>query len=148
MSDKAMGLLRITSWYPNFNGSHFGLPPSETHRMTGLPPKIVWTMTYSHRPHLLRRKWGPCALCHGKLTSIQNSMEAILAFHPTLSTGRLDWTGWQNGVNGDVFAQTRWRSKCQRECLWKQQTLFQATFSVFQLTFESDNVSTRKLRRP
>ena len=46
-----MGLVRITSWYPNFNGSHFGLPPSEIHRMTGLPPKIVWTMTYSHRPH-------------------------------------------------------------------------------------------------
>ena len=38
-------------YYPNFNGSHFGLPPSEIHRMTGLPPKIVWTMTYSHRPH-------------------------------------------------------------------------------------------------
>ena len=47
-----MGLVRITSWYPNFNGSHFGLPPSEIHRMTGLPPKVVWTMTYSHRPHL------------------------------------------------------------------------------------------------
>ena len=47
----AMGLVCITSWYPNFNGSHFGLPPSEIHRMTGLPPKIVWTMTYSHRPH-------------------------------------------------------------------------------------------------
>ena len=37
----AMGLVRITSWYPNFNGSHFGLPPSEIHRMTGLPPKFV-----------------------------------------------------------------------------------------------------------
>ena len=48
-----MGLVRITSWYPNFNGSHFGLPPSEIHRMTGLPPKIVWTMTYSHKPHCL-----------------------------------------------------------------------------------------------
>ena len=44
-----MGPVRITSWYPNFNGSHFGLPPSEIHRMTGLPPKIVWTMTYSHK---------------------------------------------------------------------------------------------------
>ena len=49
-----MGLVHITSWYPNFNGSHFGLPPSEIHRMTGLPPKIVWTMTYSHRPHAVR----------------------------------------------------------------------------------------------
>ena len=38
-----MGLVRITSWYPNFNGSHLGLPPvpSEIHRVTGLPPKIV-----------------------------------------------------------------------------------------------------------
>ena len=31
-----MGLVHITSWYPNFNGSHFGLPPSEIHRMTGV----------------------------------------------------------------------------------------------------------------
>ena len=46
-----MGLVHITSWYPNFNVSHFGLPPSEIHRMTGLPPQIVWTMTHSHRPH-------------------------------------------------------------------------------------------------
>ena len=29
-----MGLVRIS--YPNFNGSHFGLPPSSIHRMTGL----------------------------------------------------------------------------------------------------------------
>ena len=50
-----MGLVCITSWYPNFNRSHFGLPPSEIHRMTGLPPKIVWTVTYSHRPHRLLR---------------------------------------------------------------------------------------------
>ena len=40
-----IGLVRITSWYPNFNGSHFGLPPSEINKMTGLPPKIVRTMT-------------------------------------------------------------------------------------------------------
>ena len=40
-STSPMGLVRITSWYPNFNESHFGLPPSEIHRMTGLPPQIV-----------------------------------------------------------------------------------------------------------
>ena len=51
LSALEMGFVRITSWYPNFNGSHVGLPPSEMHRMTGLPPKIVWTLTYSHRPH-------------------------------------------------------------------------------------------------
>ena len=36
-----MGLVRITSWYPNFNGSHFGLPPSSIHRMTGLGGNFV-----------------------------------------------------------------------------------------------------------
>ena len=30
-----MGLVYITSWYPEFNGSHFGLPPSSIHQMTG-----------------------------------------------------------------------------------------------------------------
>ena len=50
-----MGLVRITSWYQNFNVSRFGLPPSEIHRMTGLPPQIAWTMTYSHRPHLMNK---------------------------------------------------------------------------------------------
>ena len=50
-----IGLARITSLYPNFNGSHFGLPPRSIHRyrLTGLPPKMVWTMTYSHKPHAL-----------------------------------------------------------------------------------------------
>ena len=54
-----IGLVRTTSWYPYFDGRHFGLPSSEIHRMTGLPPKIVWTMTYSHRPHL-----QACKLLH------------------------------------------------------------------------------------
>ena len=35
-----------------FNGSHFDLPPSSIHRMTGLGGKMVWTMTYSQRLHL------------------------------------------------------------------------------------------------
>ena len=42
LGGRKMGLVRITSWYPNFNGSHFGLPPSVIHRMTELPPKIVF----------------------------------------------------------------------------------------------------------
>ena len=33
------------------NGSHFGLPPSSMHRMTGLGGNFVWTMMYLHRPH-------------------------------------------------------------------------------------------------
>ena len=55
-----MGLVRITSWYPNFNGSHFGLSPCEIHKMTGLPPKIVWTMTCLHRPHCTLPYTSPC----------------------------------------------------------------------------------------
>ena len=35
-------------------------------------------------------QWGPCALCYG----IQNSMEAILACNPALSTERLDWVAF------------------------------------------------------
>ena len=31
-----MAAVCITSWYPDFNGSHFGLSPSSIHRMTGL----------------------------------------------------------------------------------------------------------------
>ena len=31
-----VGAVRITSWYPKFNGNHFGLPPSCIHKMTGL----------------------------------------------------------------------------------------------------------------
>ena len=37
--DDTMGRVRISSWHPNFNGSHFVLPPSEIHRMTGLGGK-------------------------------------------------------------------------------------------------------------
>ena len=59
-----MGRVHVTSWYPNFSGSHFGLPPSEIHRMTGLPPKIVWTMTYSP---------GPIPLSHPALLNTQRT---------------------------------------------------------------------------
>ena len=40
-------------WYPKFNGSHFGLPPSSIPRMTGLGGKTVCMMTYLHRSHFL-----------------------------------------------------------------------------------------------
>ena len=60
-----MGLVRITSWYPEFNGSHFaGLPPSSIHRMTGLGGKMVWTMTHSNRRHYIYNYCMDCAtLC-------------------------------------------------------------------------------------
>ena len=41
-------------------GSHFGLPPSEIDKMTGQPPKVMWTMNYSisnsHMPDWIERK--------------------------------------------------------------------------------------------
>ena len=36
-----MGLVCITPWCPNFNGSHFGLPPISIHKMTGWVAKMV-----------------------------------------------------------------------------------------------------------
>ena len=78
-----MGLVRITSWYPNFNGSHFGLPPSVIHRMTGLPPKIVWTMTYSHRPHS-RSFW--CRCCRGGISSSSSLPTTVCMKKKTLSS--------------------------------------------------------------
>ena len=42
------GTVRITSC-PNFNGSHFGLPPSEIHRITGLLCKKLTFTDHSHR---------------------------------------------------------------------------------------------------
>ena len=65
-----MGLVRIMSWYPNFNGSHFGLPPSEIHRLTGLGGKMVWTMTYSHRPHFTAPGCTCVCYCTDKSTPL------------------------------------------------------------------------------
>ena len=47
---KPMGAIRITSWYPKFNGSHFYfcLPPSSIHRTIRLGGEMMWT---AHRPH-------------------------------------------------------------------------------------------------
>ena len=33
---RGIAAVHITSWYPKFNGSHFRLPPSSIHKMTGL----------------------------------------------------------------------------------------------------------------
>ena len=53
------GVVRITSLNLKFNGSHFGLPPSSIHRMTGLGGNFPYAMTYAHGPH-----WTPlCSWC-------------------------------------------------------------------------------------
>ena len=63
-----MWLVRIMSWYLHFNGRHFGLPSSSIHRMTGLGGKIVWTMTYLHRPHCYNRNQPFSSECVAKKT--------------------------------------------------------------------------------
>ena len=94
-----LALVRNTSWYPIFNGSHFGLPPTWIHRMTTLPPKLVWTMTYSHRPHYFAKctwcawqqmlLWGMCALRHGTPDSIE-------AFFDNLGASTEHWKKLQD----------------------------------------------------
>ena len=46
-----MGAVRITSLYIQIHWKPFWLAPSSMHKMTGLGGTMVWTMTYSHRPH-------------------------------------------------------------------------------------------------
>ena len=49
-SSDRMGAVRITSLNSKFNVSHFGLPPSSIHRMTGWVANFPYTMTYATRP--------------------------------------------------------------------------------------------------
>ena len=55
----------VMAYYPNFNGSHFGLPPKSIHkrgRIDGLGGTMVWTMMYMHGPHLVRTRNPALAL--------------------------------------------------------------------------------------
>ena len=47
-----MEAVRITSWFPKYNGPHFGLLPSSIHTLTRLGGKGVWNSTYELRPHI------------------------------------------------------------------------------------------------
>ena len=52
LSRNRMGLVHITRcMYSKFNRSHFDLPPSSIHRMTGLGGNFMWTMTYVYRSY-------------------------------------------------------------------------------------------------
>ena len=95
------GPVRITSWHPEFNGSHFGLPPSPAHKMTGLGGKMVWTITYTHR-----HQWWFCIELgnqKGKSLSPENSSPprgCMKYLRPTplySSSGVVgSWVGGQN----------------------------------------------------
>ena len=45
-----VGAVCITSWYPQFNVGHFGLPPSPIYTMTRLGSHFVLAMTRAHMP--------------------------------------------------------------------------------------------------
>ena len=71
-----LGPMRIMSWYPKFNGSHFGLPPSCIYGMTGLVAISC---------ELWRIRTGPIILkqdlfCHALDCSVIFSSVAFIAF--------------------------------------------------------------------
>ena len=73
----SMRALHIASWYSKFNWSQFGLPPS-SHKMTRLDGKMVWTMTYTYRPHS-HSGWRP-TLCmqvsiHVQCSTLSSELE-------------------------------------------------------------------------
>ena len=77
-----MGLVRISSWYLNFNGSHFGLPPSEIHRMTGLRhPKScdpLWRIRTGHTAHTCRGRFQVNVATLSKQQNVTESEERAL----------------------------------------------------------------------
>ena len=54
------GTLWITSWYPKFNRSHFGLPPSSVFRMTGR--MAISCELWSIRTGSINFEWNWCVL--------------------------------------------------------------------------------------
>ena len=56
--------MRLTSGYPQFNGSHLGLPPVLTHRMTGLGGgNLVSSMIWHMCAGPIRSSSDACACC-------------------------------------------------------------------------------------
>ena len=102
-----MGLVRIMSWYPEVNGSHCGLPPSSIHRMTGLGGKMVWTLTYSHRPHSFF-DFAP-ALCRSVCPPL---LLHVLLYPVFLTVEALKWCRWFVDVHCRAcvkFCKRQWR---------------------------------------
>ena len=86
---KAMGRVRITSWYPNFNGSHIWLT-------TQLDPQNDWTgwqihVTYDAFALAPSHNTSNRTCTHYLRVSKTPTLEAILACLPGLST---EWLGW------------------------------------------------------
>ena len=125
----------------SYNRSHFGLPPncSEIFKMTGLPPKIVWTMTYSYRPH---RPWCLFGVClASRHFSKRNRRRPTAALNEALflspsSFSRLInaflwcWVQWlvqrfQAGARGSAF-DPRWSAtwKTVGQCRKADQSFF------------------------
>ena len=103
----SVGPLCITSWYPKFNGGHFGLPPSSIRRMTGLGGNFfcVNSDKFAQAPFA---KWLPLLIIYNGACA-HYVMVSKFQWKPFwLATQRdpqNDWTATQNRVNYDVFAQ-------------------------------------------
>ena len=138
-----MGLVRILSWYLNFNGSHFGLPPTKIHRMTGLPPKIVWTMTYSNRTRsYYHRTFCACEVhqeSHARASIALWMMDSMVenpwmkTFHGNFPADEIfhGWFFFLGGGGGSTFHRvhayhiTSWGVHLNPSCLlYKQDNVF------------------------
>ena len=104
-----MGLVRITSWYPNFNGSHFGLPPSEIHRMIWLPPGEVFPSRRIISKAIMRvvemdvlKVTAPIQVCVGVPSACEaavHSMERLFQDDETEGLLLMDATNAFNSLN-------------------------------------------------
>ena len=81
-----MGAVCIKSWYPKFNGSHFGLPPSSIHKMTGLGGK--WC-------ERLHKRTAPIETCHKLWELIHRSYNVMLKLGCSVTKRRLCTNWWQ-----------------------------------------------------
>ena len=91
----AMGAVRITSLNPKFNGSHFGLPPSSIHRMTG-QVAIFRILRVRARPllALVRETNSPSIASEGEyfhqqLQTTRNELSPYTLVQFVLPAGRL-----------------------------------------------------------
>ena len=77
---REMGAVRITSLNPKFNGSHFVVPPSSIHRMTGWVANshILWRMRTAPISSV---KCSPELVAHQPRTWAPNSLHFAHALH-------------------------------------------------------------------
>ena len=89
-----MGLVRITSWYPEWGLCEYVI----VHTILGGSPVILW-ISLGGKPKWLPLKFGYHDVMPTSPIQRKPFWPATQLYPPN------DWTGWQNGVNYDVFTQ-------------------------------------------